>query len=48
MHSIGDTDLRMANRYLKKRGDRVARAFAKADRIDELTATGRTTTPTNA
>jgi integrase len=35
MHSIGDTDLRMANKYLKKRTDRVAGAFALADRITE-------------
>lgn len=32
MHSIGDTDLRMANRYLKKRKDRLTDAFALADR----------------
>jgi hypothetical protein len=36
MHSIGDSDLRMANRYLKKRNDRVAGAFEKADRVTEL------------
>lgn len=37
MHSIGDTDLRMANKYLKKRTDRLAAAFARADRVTEQT-----------
>jgi hypothetical protein len=31
MRSIGDTDVRMANRYLKPREDRIAAVFAEMD-----------------
>ncbi|NUO65776.1 MAG: site-specific integrase [Gemmatimonadaceae bacterium] len=41
MHSIGDSDLRMAMRYLKKRDDRVANAFAKADGVTALATVQR-------
>lgn len=35
MRSIGDTDVRMANRYLKPREDRIAAVFAEMDEVKE-------------